>query len=346
VFFVNVPLVAIALLAVRTVVPGLAVAERRGRLDIPGAILSGLAMLAAIDAVIEAPNQGWTSARTLGELGLAAVLMAGFVVRELRSEHPLIDVRVFTHRAFSAATSAVGLIFLAMFGSLFALTQYLQLVHGFSPLGAGLRALPFGFAVMVTAPSSSLLVRRFGIRIVIPAGLLSMAAGLFVLTSLTATTGLAHLSIGTALMGAGMGLVLAPAGESMMSVLPVEQSGVGSAVNDTIQELGGSLGVAVIGSIVSAAYRAQMHSSHLPAAVLHHAAGSIGAAYVTAAHAPQLADPILAAAHAAFTDAMTTGFTVAGAIAAIAALGLSFTLTRRSATATDSAPAMAAITTA
>ncbi|HWD86447.1 MAG TPA: MFS transporter [Solirubrobacteraceae bacterium] len=346
VFFVNVPLVAIALLAVGAAVPGPPVAERLGRLDIPGAVLSGLAMLAAIDAVIEAPNQGWTSARTLGELGLAAVLMAGFVVRELRTQHPLIDVRVFTHRAFSAATSAVGLTFLAMFGSLFALTQYLQLVHGFSPLGAGLRALPFGFAVMVTAPSSSLLVRRFGIRIVIPAGLLSMAAGLFVLTSLTATTGLAHLSIGTALMGAGMGLVLAPASESMMSVLPVQQSGVGSAVNDTIQEFGGSLGVAVIGSIVSAVYSTQMHSSQLPAAVLHHASSSIAAAYVTAAHAPALADPILTAAHAAFTDAMTTGFTVAGAVAAIAALGLTFVLPRRVVTKSESAPGLAAITAA
>ncbi len=328
VFFVNVPLVAIALLAVRSVIPSLPSAERTGRLDVPGAVLSGLAMLAGIDAVIEAPNQGWTSARTLGELALAAILMTGFVIRELHTEHPLIDVRVFTHRAFSAATAAVGLIFLAMFGSLFALTQYLQLVHGYSPLQAGLRALPFGFAVMVSAPSSSLLVKRLGIRIVIPAGLLSMAGGLFVLTSLTATSGLAHMSIGTALMGAGMGLVLAPAGESMMSVLPVEQSGVGSAVNDTIQEFGGSLGVAVIGSIVSAAYRTHMHTAPLPATVLHHASGSIGAAYVTAAHAPHLAGPILTAAHGAFTSAMATGFTVAGAVAAVAALGLSFALPR------------------
>jgi EmrB/QacA subfamily drug resistance transporter len=329
VFFVNVPLVAIAVLAVRRVIPALPSGARVGRLDIPGAVLSGLAMLAGIDAVIEAPNHGWASARTLGELAMALVLLAGFVVRELRTEHPLLDVRVFAHRAFSAATTAVGLTFLVMFGSLFALTQYLQLVHGYSPLGAGLRALPFGFAVMITAPSSSLLVRRFGIRFVIPAGLLAMAAGLFDLSSASATTGLLHLSIGAGLMGAGMGLVLAPAGESMMSVLPVEQSGVGSAVNDTIQEFGGSLGVAVIGSIVSAAYRSHMHSSHLPAAVLHHAASSIGAAYLTAAHAPQLTTPILTAAHGAFTSAMATGFTVAGAVAAAAALGLSFLLPGR-----------------
>lgn len=346
VFFVNIPLVAIALLAVRTVIPSLSGGDRAGRLDLPGAVLSGLAMLAGIDAVIEAPNQGWLSARTLAELGLAAVLMAGFVIRELHTEHPLIDVRVFTHRAFSAATTAVGLIFLVLFGSLFALTQYLQLVHGYSPLGAGLRALPFGFAVMLTAPSSSLLVKRFGIRFVVPAGLLAMAAGLFDLTSATPTMGLVHMSIGTALMGAGMGLVLAPAGESMMSVLPVEQSGVGSAVNDTIQEFGGSLGVAVIGSIVSGVYRTQMHSSHLPAALLHQAGSSIGAAYVTAAHAPQLAAPILTAAHGAFTTAMTTGFTVAGGVAALAALGLSLALPRRTEPALGGAPTATAMSAA
>jgi EmrB/QacA subfamily drug resistance transporter len=346
VFFVNVPLVALALVAVTTVIPSLPGAEQRGRLDLPGAVLSGLTMLAGVDAVIEAPNQGWTSARTLGQLTLAVVLLGAFVIRELRAAHPLIDVRVFTRPAFSAATAAVGVTFLALFGSLFALTQYLQLVHGYSPLGAGLRALPFGFAVMVTAPTSSLMVKRFGVRVVIPAGLLAMAGGLFVLTSATATTGLLHLSIGVALMGAGMGLVLAPAGESMMSVLPVEQSGVGSAVNDTIQEFGGSLGVAVIGSIVSAAYRTHMHAAHLSVAVLHHASSSIGAAYVTAAHVPHLSGPILTAAHNAFTSAMTTGFTVAGGVAAIAALGLSFALPRRTAPAVESFPGPAAVTAA
>lgn len=331
VFFVNIPLVAIALVAISTVIPGLPTSGHTARLDIPGAVLSGLAMLTGIDAVIEGPSHGWTSIRTTGELALAVALMAGFVARELRTDDPLLDVRVFSHRAFSAATAAVGLTFFAMFGSLFVLTQYLQLVHGYSPLGAGLRALPFGFAVMVTAPSSSVLVARLGIRTVVPAGLLAMAAGLFDLTTATPTTGLLHLSIGIGLMGAGMGLVLAPAGESLMSVLPEEHSGVGSAVNDTIQEFGGSLGVAVIGSIVAAVYRTHMATSHLPAAVVRHAGGSIAAAFTTAAHAPRLAVPIMTAAHAAFTSAMTSGFTLAGAVAALGALGLAIVLPRHTA---------------
>ena len=166
VFWVNVPLAAVALVAVITVVPNLP-GRRNGsaRLDTLGAVLSAAAMLAVIDAVIEGPNRGWTSATTLGELGIGAVLIAAFIYRELHIAHPLIDLRVFRHRAFSAASSAIGITFLALFGSLFALTQYLQLVHGYSALAAGVRALPFAAAVLLTAPISSRLVARLGIRL-------------------------------------------------------------------------------------------------------------------------------------------------------------------------------------
>ena len=195
VFWVNVPLVGVALTAVIAVVPDLpgrretaAAGNASTRLDTLGAILSAAAMLAIIDAVIEGPNRGWTSAWTLAELGLGAILIAAFVYRELHVPNPLIDVRVFRHRAFSAASSAIGLTFLALFGSLFALTQYLQLVHGYTPLSAGVRALPFAVAVMATAPLSSRLVARLGIRVIIPAGLTAMGGGLLLLTQTTPTT--------------------------------------------------------------------------------------------------------------------------------------------------------------
>jgi len=190
VFWVNVPLVAVALAAVLLVVPDLAGRREPGvRLDVLGAVLSSAAMLSIIDAVIEGPNRGWTSVTTLAEFGLGALLAAGFVYRELRTAHPLIDVRVFRHRAFSAASGAIGLTFLALFGSLFGLTQYLQLVHGYTPLSAGVRALPFAAAVMLTAPLSSRLVARLGVRLVIPAGLVLMGGGLLMLTVMTPVTG-------------------------------------------------------------------------------------------------------------------------------------------------------------
>jgi EmrB/QacA subfamily drug resistance transporter len=330
VFWVNVPLAAVALVAVVTVVPRLA--GRRndgGRLDTLGAVLSAAAMLAVIDAVIEGPNRGWTSAVTFGELAAGAVLIAAFIYRELHVSNPLIDVRIFRHRAFSAASSAIGLTFLALFGSLFALTQYLQLVHGYSPLSAGVRALPFAAAVMVTAPVSSKLVARLGVRLIIPAGLSAMGGGLLMLTAVTPTTSYTFLALSVAIMGAGMGLVMAPAGESIMSVLPADQYGAGSAVNDTVQELGGSLGIAVIGSIVASSFRHGLDTAGLPAALTGPARSSIAAADATAAHAGPLAARVLDVAHQSFTSAMTIGFTVAGVSALVGAVIVAVALPRR-----------------
>jgi EmrB/QacA subfamily drug resistance transporter len=342
VFWVNVPLVAVAVAAVFVIVPDLPGRSGAGtRLDVTGAVLSAAAMLAIVDAVIEGPNRGWTSALTLGELAAGAVLVAAFVRRELHVPNPLIDVRVFRHRAFSAASSAIGLTFLALFGSLFALTQYLQLVHGYSPLSAGVRALPFAAAVMVTAPLSSMLVARLGIRVVIPAGLTGMGGGLLMLTQATPTTSYTFLAIGVAIMGAGMGLVMAPAGESIMSVLPAEQYGAGSAVNDTVQELGGSLGIAVIGSVVASSFRHSLAASGLPAKIIAAAQPSIAQADAVAAHAGPLAPHVLEVAHDSFTSAMTTGFTVAGTIAVAAAILVAIALPRRGAR-PDAAPDVAA----
>jgi EmrB/QacA subfamily drug resistance transporter len=330
VFWVNVPLAVVAIVAVVTVVPDLAGRREPGsRLDMLGALFASAAMLAVIDAVIEGPNRGWTSAVTLAELGIGALLVAAFVYRELHVANPLIDVRVFGNRAFSAASGAIGLTFLALFGSLFGLTQYLQLVHGYSPLSAGVRALPFAAAVLVTAPLSSLLVKRLGIRIVIPAGLAAMGGGLLLLTSMTPVSSYTFIATGVAIMGAGMGLVMAPAGESIMSVLPPEQAGAGSAINDTVQELGASLGIAIIGSIVASSFRHGLAASGLPAPVLNAARSSIAAADATAAHAGPLGPHVLSVAHNSFTTAMTTGFTVAGSIAVAAALVTAVALPRR-----------------
>ena len=264
--------------------------------------------------MIEAPDRGWTSATTLAA-HVGAASFTAFVAQELHTPHPLIDVRVFTHRAFCAASAAVALTFFAMFGSLFALTQYLQLVHGYSPLAAGLRALPFAAGVLAAAPAAPALVTRLGVRIVIPAGLASMATGLLALSFVNPASGLVHVSVAVVLMGAGMGLVVAPAGESIMSVLPEEQAGVGSALNDTLQELGGSFGVAVLGSLVSAGYRHQLTDAlhtglagQLPAALTGPAASSIAAADTVTgglhATAPALANTLAASTHTAFTTAM------------------------------------------
>jgi predicted MFS family arabinose efflux permease len=298
-------------------------------------------MLAIVDAVIEGPNRGWTSPAMLGELALGAAAVAAFIYRELHAANPIIDVRVFRHRAFSAASSAIGLTFLALFGSLFALTQYLQLVHGYSPLSAGVRALPFAAAVLATAPLSSTLVARLGIRVVVPAGLTAMGVGLLMLTQVAPATSYTFLAIGVAIMGAGMGLVMAPAGESIMSVLPAAQYGAGSAINDTVQELGASLGIAVIGSVVASSFRHGLAASGLPAKIVAAAQPSIAQADAVAAHSGPLAQHVLEVAHDSFTTAMTTGFTVAGVVAVSAAVLVAIALPRRGARAEAGAEAAA-----
>ena len=331
VFWVNVPLAAVALVAVITVVPHLPGRRRPAAhawtrsapcCPPPRCSRSSTPSSRARTAAGRPPRRSASSA-------IGAVLIAAFIYRELHVANPLIDVRVFRHRAFSAASSAIGLTFLALFGSLFALTQYLQLVHGYSPLSAGVRALPFAAAVMVTAPISSMLVARLGIRLVVPAGLAAMGGGLLMLTQVTPTTSYTFLAIGVAIMGAGMGLVMAPAGESIMSVLPADQYGAGSAVNDTVQELGGSLGIAVIGSIVASSFRHSLDAGGLPAALIAPARSSIAAADATAAHAGPLAARVLDLAHQSFTSAMTTGFTVAGLLAVGGAVIVAIALPRR-----------------
>src|SRR5215469_2037654 len=170
VFLINVPLVAVAIAGVVLLVPE--TAEPSGhRLDWLGTALVALSLIALVDAIIEAPTRGWTDAVTLAEAGAGLAAIAGFIWWELRTAHPLIDLRVFASRAFSASAAAVTIIFFALFGSLFVLTQYLQLVHGYSPLSAGVRALPFALAMGAMSPLSPIIANRVGVRLLIPAGM-------------------------------------------------------------------------------------------------------------------------------------------------------------------------------
>jgi MFS family permease len=185
-------------------------------------------------------------------------------------------------------------------------------------LSAGVRALPFALAMGALSPVSSLLTRRLGVRRVIPAGLALMGLGVLWLAQAQPATAYAQLAGAVAIMGAGMGLVMAPASEAIMNSLPPEQAGVGSAVNDTVREVGGALGVAVIGSLVSAGYRSGLHlGSSLPASV---PASVAAGARSSIAAADALGPVVRPAAHAAFTTAMDHGFEVAGAAALVGAV--------------------------
>ncbi|HEY7147338.1 MAG TPA: DHA2 family efflux MFS transporter permease subunit [Streptosporangiaceae bacterium] len=342
VFLVNVPLVGLALAGVLLTVPETAGPGGR-RLDLPGTILVAGALVAIVEAIIEAPGRGWTAGATLAEAAAGLAALGAFAWWELRAANPLIDLRVFAVRAFSASAASVTVVFFALFGSLFVLTQYLQLVHGYSPLSAGLRALPFAAAMAALSPLSPVLAARLGIRLVLPAGLTLLGLGLLGLSMAGVDTAYPPVAVAVAVMGAGMGLVMAPASTTIMTTVPASQAAAGSAVNDTIREVGGALGVAAVGSLAAAAYRSRLGdllaAAHTPGPVTHQAASSVAAADQAGA---RLGGPaggqLVSAAHSAFVSSMALGIRVAAAAALAAAIGVAVALPRCRAVAPAPAP--------
>ena len=315
VFIVNVPIVVAAMVGAWILVP-----ESRNptalRIDWTGAALSGVALVTFVWAIIEAPSQGWTSVPVVSAFVVAALALVAFIAWERRVEEPLLDVRLFRNARFTAASLTVTVLFFALFGFLFLSTQYLQFVLGFSPSAAGLRMLPYALAMIVAAPTSSKIVARFGTKRVVTTGMLTFAGGLSVAATITTATGYGRLAIAMLLMGVGMGLAGAPATESIMGALPRDRAGIGSAVNDTTRELGGALGVAIVGSVVSSIYGRELGdqlSDSVPAEVAGAARESLGAAVQVGA---QIADQ----AREAFVHAMAWGSVVVAVIAALGAV--------------------------
>jgi EmrB/QacA subfamily drug resistance transporter len=306
IFIVNVPLVVIALVAGARLLPDAREPGAR-RIDWIGAALSGAGLVAFVWAVIEAPSHGWTSAPVLGAGALAAIALAAFVVWQRRVEEPLLDVRLFENARFTAASATVMVLFFALFGFLFLSTQYLQFVLGFSPSAAGVRVLPYAGAMIVLAPLSAKLVGTLGTKRVVTSGMLLFTTGLGVAATVTTSSGYARLAVALLLMGAGMGLAGAPATESIMGALPPARANLGSAVNDTTRELGGALGVAIVGSIMSSLYASGL-AADAPAA----ARESLGAAVQVGG----MAD----AAREAFVHAMSRASIVVALVAAVGAV--------------------------
>jgi EmrB/QacA subfamily drug resistance transporter len=307
IFIVNVPLTALALVAGTRLIPGSRDPVAR-RIDWAGAGLSVAGLVALVWAIIEAPSEGWTAAPVLGAGALGAAALAAFVARQRRIAEPLLDVRLFNNPRFTAASSTVTVLFFALFGFLFLSTQYLQFVLGYSPSAAGLRVLPYAGAMIVFALVSSKLVASLGTKRVAAAGMLLFAAGLAVASTLTTSSGYGRLGAALLLMGAGMGLAGAPATESIMGSLPPERANIGSAVNDTTRELGGALGVAIVGSIMSSLYATRL-SDEVPAA----ARESLGAGV-------ELGGGVADAAREAFVHAMSRASIVVAVVAALGAL--------------------------
>ncbi len=237
IFTVNLPIVVVGLIAGRLVVPPSRNPEPQA-LDPIGLLASIAGVVAVVYAVIEAPTYGWLSAHTVGIAVTGVAILAAWVVFELRSSHPMVDLGVFRNARFSAASFSVTMIFLGLFGWLFLFTQQMQFVLGYDALQTGIRALPFAIAIGAVSQPAAKLAGQIGTKRVVTAGLALMAVGFGLMATSTVHTGYSFLLVASVIIATGMGLAMAPATESIMGSLPPAQAGVGSAVNDTTRSLG------------------------------------------------------------------------------------------------------------
>jgi EmrB/QacA subfamily drug resistance transporter len=330
VFLVNVPIVAVALIGGWFLITD-SRDPSKPRLDPVGAGLSIVGLTVLLWGLIEAPANGWLSTTTLGAYALAAVVLFGFVLWERRIDHPMLDVRVFENPRFSAASAAITLVFFSLFGAFFLVTQYLQDVRGYNALQAGLRIAPIAAILFVAAPASSTLVRWFGSKVVVAGGMVIAAVGLLLFAALKVSSGYGSVLLALLFLGLGIALTMAPATESIMGSLPRAKAGVGSAVNDTTRQVGGALGVAVLGSVLSSGYASRISGALSQGGISAAAAGlarnSVGGAQAVAQQiGGQAGQSLMAAARSGFVGAMrpsmviAAGVTVAGALIVLAFL--------------------------
>ncbi|NEB06078.1 MFS transporter [Streptomyces sp. SID13726] len=283
-FLINVPIAAVALVAALALVPP-SKAARHGRIDYVGGLLSVVWIGSLVYMIIEGPHFGW-HAKALAAAVVAAVGLVLFVLWELRHPRPLVDVRRFTDRAFAGSNLAVALFFLSVFGAFYYLTQHLQFVLGYSALETGLRMLPLAGAVFAGSALTGFLTPRVGMKWTVTAGMVGGTAALALLTRIDASSSYGDLVAPLLVLGLAIGLALSPATDSIMGAFPESELGVGGAVNDTSIELGGSLGIAILGSLLATSYSDHLSDatagSKLPASTLETAQDSVGAGYTVA----------------------------------------------------------------
>jgi EmrB/QacA subfamily drug resistance transporter len=224
-------------------------------IDPLGSTLSFVGIAALVFGIIEGPVNGWGDSAVVGSLVIAVLGLGGFIAWELRTRTPVLDVRLFANRAFGSGSLSIFIQFFAAFGFFYVAIQYLQGMLGYSPLRSALALAPMGAMIVPLSAAAPGFARRFGLKLVNAVGLAFMGGGLFVMSLLDRTSGYWSFLIGLGLFGAGMALSTAPASESIINSLPKSKHGVASAVNDTTRELGGALGIAVIGSAFTSRYR-------------------------------------------------------------------------------------------
>jgi EmrB/QacA subfamily drug resistance transporter len=299
--------------------------DSAGRLDVGGLMSSAAAIGVLVFTIIEAPSYGWASARSLGGFAAAAILLLVFVLRERRSPSPMIDVRIFRNRRFSAASAAVTVSFFTLFGFIFLITQYFQFLRHYSPLSTGVHLLPVATAVAIGSVAGTQAAVRVGTKVIVAGGLLLIAVFYFWVAATTSTTlSYGIISLQMVVYGLGLGFTSAPATESIMGAVAARTAGVGSAVNDTTRLIGGTLGVAVIGSVYASLYQHRMSGllgAGVPGGLVQTSQQSVGAGLAVAQHLVASGQTALGQiVNVTTTDAFLHGLRVAAVVAAAVAL--------------------------
>ena len=336
IFLFFVPVAAVVALLVARRVPA-SRDPRTPRLDWRGLALSAAGMGLIVYGIIQAPGWGWASAATIGTLAGGAAVLAALVAAELRTATPMIDMGLFRNPRFTAASASVAIAFFALLGFIFLMTQYFQVVRGYSPLDTGVRLLPVAASVGVASVAGTRLAVRIGNKVIVGGGLLLFCAALAWIATVSQHTSYGVIAAQMVVLGTGMGLTQAPATEAIMGAVPQRKAGIASAVNGSTRLFGGTLGVAVIGSVAASLYTSRLTAllpPGLPARALAAARGSVGGAAIAAQHLSQagLTGPAHAldnAATLAFLHSLTGAGLVAAGVAAVGVLVVALFLPAR-----------------
>ncbi|MGA8114437.1 MAG: MFS transporter, partial [Actinocatenispora sp.] len=306
VFLINVPVVLVALAVVAVTITDTRAPDAR-RPDLAGVTLSTLGLVALVYGIIEGPNRGWTDPVVLGALAGAVLLLLAFGLWQTHAANPLIRLSRFRDRRLSTGLFTMTIASFALFGVVFVVPQYLQVVLGYTALGGGLRLLPMIAGLLASAPASDRLARRYGRKLPVAGGMLIIAVGLLVHSRITADSGYALTAVGLAVEGFGIGLVLPPAMDAALGAFSGPEAGIGSATIQSIRQVGAALSVAVLGSVLNVVYRNQIdpHLTGLPAGAAHAARGSVGGATIVADRLGPAGRALRAAADAAFSHGIS-----------------------------------------
>ncbi|MYW01628.1 DHA2 family efflux MFS transporter permease subunit [Streptomyces sp. SID3343] len=321
VFLINVPVIAVGVVCAAFLLPESRAPGRPG-VDLVGGLLSTAGLCSLLYGIIEGPGRGWTDTVIVTSLAAGSILLVTFVLWEGRTREPLIDLPLFRDRTFTVATVALTVVSFVLYGILFVIPQYLQVVLGNSAFGTGMRLLPLVVAYMLGAVLSDLLVSRIGVRWTVGSGLFVLGLGLVVMAGIDETSTYSTTVVAMVVLGIGLGAALPPAVEMVMAVLPPARRGSGTALTTALRQVGGAVGIAVLGSMLASIYSDRVGSAagDLPPQTQATVRDSVAAASAVADTMGAAGDSLRQASFKAFTDGMSSLSIVCSIVAFLGAV--------------------------